>query len=134
MEVKMCFQCNLNKTIDNYTHYFVKKRNKWRYSSYCKECACLRTRIYHKKNKVSIFQKKKEREAKNPELTKIRRKIIADRYTNECKEFYLITLLVKSGIDKQIVIENPELLQTKKLLLMTKRKLKTLKNGKKQIN
>jgi hypothetical protein len=134
MKVKMCFQCNLNKTIDNYTHYFVKERNKWRYSSYCKECACLRTRIYHKKNKVSIFQKKKEREAKNPELTKIRRKIIADRYTNECKEFYLITLLVKSGIDKQIVIENPELLQTKKLLLMTKRKLKTLKNGKKQIN
>ncbi len=134
MQVKMCFQCNLNKTIDNYTHYFVKERNKWRHSSYCKNCASLRTRIYHKKNKVLVCQKKKEWVKKHPELNKARKKIIADRYTNECKDFYLINLLVKSGIDKQIVIENPELLQTKKLLLMTKRKLKSLKNGKKQIN
>lgn len=128
---KICFCCKSNKTLDNYSHFYVKSRNIWRYSSYCKECAASKTKIHSSKNKVALYETRKKWIAKHSELHKERKKIIADRYTNECKDFYLINLLVKSGIYKEVVIENPELLETKKLLLMTKRKLKTLKNGKK---
>ena len=134
MESKQCYSCKVNQPIDNFSRFFQKQRNKFRYSSHCKECARINSKKHYHNNRESKLIYMSGWRNANPEIVEKHRNFYKKKYVAECKEFYLKMLLQRNRISIDVINDNPEILQTKKLSLMIKRKLKSLKNGAKQTN
>jgi aminopeptidase N len=135
---KICPICKENKPLSEYDHYFSKERNKLRPQNYCKVCQVLEKR----KRSAAYFQKNKEQRLnyakqyrKNPEnkekLNVLRQKF-KKKYREILKDCYVKDLLKQRGKVTEVHLkELPEIIETKRLQIKIKRKLKEIRDGKK---
>lgn len=136
MEYKKCPICKTEKPVEEYHQYFSKKRQKYRISNYCKTCSrevskknALKNYYENKPKKLEYAKKYRE---KNKGRIKEKRPYYKKKQIEECQNCYVRELLIsKNKIQKGLTYDKPEILETKRLSLKIKRKIKTLKNGKK---
>jgi GTP-sensing pleiotropic transcriptional regulator CodY len=126
---------SLSVKIDEHK-YFSKKRQKLRCQNYCKVCEkpekAKRSAKYFIENKADRLEYAKEYRANedNKEKIKILKRKFKAKYREELKECYVRELLVqKHGFDISDLINLPEIVETKKIQLQIKRKIKN--HGKK---
>lgn len=134
MESKMCCQCKTSQLLNNFSHFFVKQRNKFRVSSHCKSCASLNTRKYYQDNREKCIASSKLRKLSNPEHTKKVKKEISERYKNDLHITYVKQCLRLGKFSDDFIDKNPQVIENKRLQIKLKRKLKQINNGKKQVN
>ena len=132
--MKRCPKCDTVKEDDEYHKYFSKDRNKYRTSNYCKPCSRLVSNINAKKNykenKVEKLEYAKEYRAANQEKIKAIRPKYRKRQINELQNCYVRELLIsKSKFSPEFIKDNPEVLETKRLQIKLKRKIKTKQNA-----
>lgn len=134
---KTCPICKISKSLSDYDHYFSKERKKYRPQSYCKACQPAENRKrsldYFQKNNDKRLQYAKDYRA-NPDnkgkLKKLSRKF-KKQYREELQDCYVRELLVtKNKVKKEHIQKLPEIVETKRLQIKIKRKLKNLKNAK----
>jgi hypothetical protein len=107
----------------------IQKRKKYSHIRNSKDDVKVRMKILHKKWKENNPGKHaklcKEWATKNNDKIKKYGKKVVD----EMPDYYIINRLVYcDGFKKEIVIEHPEIIETKRLILKTKRLCKTLQN------
>ena len=127
--MKICPICNIEKPLEEYHKYFSKERQKYRIASYCKVCSCQVSKknaiknYYENKSKKLEYAKKYREE--NKERIKAKRPYYKKKQIEECQNCYIRELLVsKNKIQKDFITENPEILETKRLMLKIKRIIK----------
>ncbi len=134
---KVCPVCKENKEIKEFRIYFSKIRNKFRISNYCKPCgrkeAKPRAIQNYKDNSELRKQYAKDYRA-NPEK-KEKLKLVSQKfkikYREELQDCYVRDRLTQENkIPNYVAKELPEIVETKRLQIKIKRKLKNLKNGK----
>jgi hypothetical protein len=133
---KKCPICLIEKSDEEYHKYFSKSRQKYRTSNYCKPCSRDVSNVNAKKNYQENKEKKllyaKDYREKNKEKIKSDRLKYRRKKIDELQNCYVKELLtLKSKIPKDFIEENPQIIETRRLQIKIKRKLKTLKNGKK---
>lgn len=135
---KVCPICNENKPVEEYHQYFSKPRNKYRIGNYCKPCAReeskVRSEKYFKENKEARLQYARDYRAnpKNDEKRSVLAKKFKAKYREELKDCYVRDVLAtRCDIPTEVSREIPEIVEAKRLQMKIRRKLKTLKNGKK---
>lgn len=131
---KTCPICKNEKPLGDYHKYFSKERQKYRVANYCKLCSREVSKKNASKNYYDNKPKKLEYAKKyreeNKERIKAKRPYYKKKQIEECQNCYVRELLVtKNKIEKGWITENPEILETKRLNLKIKRKIKTLKKG-----
>lgn len=136
MENKTCPRCKENKLVSEYHVYFSRERGKNRIANYCKPCAkivsCKNAKKNYQENKDKKLEYAKEYRKKNACRIKKQRPIYKKKQIEELQNCYVRELLTtKNGVDPNFIQDNPEILQTKRIQLKIKRKLKSFKNGKK---
>lgn len=135
MKNKVCPICKNEKPLEEYHKYFSKERQKYRLANYCKSCSREvskknATKNYYENKPKKLEYAKKYRE-ENKERIKAKRPYYKKKQIEECQNCYVRELLVsKNKIEKGLISENPEILETKRLSLKIKRKLKELKKKK----
>lgn len=131
--MKTCPVCKLEKPFEEYYTYFSKSRQKHRISNYCKECSRETSKERalkgYYKNRTKRLDYAKEYRIKNKEKIKSKQSFYKKKKVDELQNCYLRELLQKRNkVSKEMIELNPEILETKRLLLKINRKLKTLKN------
>lgn len=134
--MKRCPICKIEKDLSEFDQYFSKKRNKYRIGNYCKECrkkvSLIRAKKYYEENSAACKEKAKNYRQKNDEKIKVDRPKFKKRQIENLQNCYVKSLLVeKRKIDKEFISENPEIIETARLQIKIKRKLKSIRNGKK---
>lgn len=136
MKSKVCPICKTEKSVEEYHRYFSKSRQKYRIANYCKDCS----REVHNKNAKKNYQENKSKKLEyarkyreeNKDRIKEKRPYYKRKQIEECQNCYIRELLItKNNVQKGLTYEKPEILETKRLSLKIKRKIKNLKNGKK---
>ena len=127
--MKTCPICKKEKPLEEYHQYFSKERQKYRIANYCKVCSRLvskknATKNYYE-NKLKKLEYAKKYREENKEWIKAKRPYYKKKQIEECQNCYIRELLVsKNKIQKDFITENPEILETKRLMLKIKRKIK----------
>lgn len=133
METKVCGKCKVLLPTENFIYFFEKNRNKWRYASYCKSCQKQNAKKHYNSNKEKYIDLANKWQINNQEKhNKIcveYQKRIRENLTNS----YITKLLNASEISREFVSKNLEVIEARRLQVKINRKLKQLKNGKKQI-
>lgn len=135
---KVCPICKENKKVEEYPTYFSKPRNKHRIGNYCKPCGRKEAKPRAIKN-YQENQEKRKHYAKdyraNPDNKEKRRKLeihFKKKYREELQDCYVRDVLAtRYDIPTEVLREIPEIVETKRLQIKIRRKLKNLKNGKK---
>jgi hypothetical protein len=135
---KICPICKVEKELTNYGKYFSKERQKYRIQNYCKICEKeekkRRSAIYYQDNKEErkLYRKKYRANPINKEKLKALSQKFKIKYREELKDCYIRSRLSQdNNIPINVSRELPEIVEAKRLLIKIKRKLKSLKNGKK---
>lgn len=135
---KVCPICKEEKSVEEYHQYFSKSRNKYRIGNYCKPCARANSKVrvakYFKENKEARLQYAKDYRAnpENDEKRAVLAKKFKTKYREELKDCYVRDRLTQEdGIPNWMSRQNEELIEAKRLKIKIKRKIKSLKNGKK---
>lgn len=136
MDHKKCPICCVEKPVSEYYKYFSKERQKYRISNYCISCgrenARPRAEKHYKENTDTKKQYAKDYRVQNKDKVKVLAQKFKIKYREELKDCYVRDLLTqKNKIPKTVMAEIPEIVETKRLQIKIKRKLKQLKNGKK---
>lgn len=136
MKSKICPICKVEKPVEEYHKYFSKERQKYRVANYCKVCSREVSNKNAKKNynenKPKKLEYAKKYREENKERIKAKRPYYKKKQIEECQNCYIRELLItKNNVQKGLTYEKPEILETKRLSLKIKRKIKNLKNGKK---
>lgn len=138
LKKKICPICKEEKNISEFPSYFSKQRNKIRIGNYCKPCGRKSSTIiakqHYQDNKAQKLQYAKDYRA-NPDnkekLLNLSRSF-KKKYIEELQDCYVRELLAtRNGIPTEVSKEIPEIVEIKRLQIKIKRKIKTLKNGKK---
>ncbi len=135
MKSKVCPICKIEKPVEEYHKYFSKERQKYRIANYCKSCSREiskknATKNYYENKPQKLEYAKKYRE-ENKERIKSKRPYYKKKQIEECQNCYVRELLItKSKVQKGLTYENPEILETKRLSLKIKRKIKSIKKPK----
>jgi len=143
---KKCPCCEEVKTTDDFYKHWNKKKEKYKFSSYCKVCQSkkfkekyrepesgVRKRIldYNVKYRKDKPEKLKEYKIKNKEVHKAYAKKYRTQYRKNLGTGYVVERAKKFfNLNTEQMKANPELLETYKLNLKIKRIIK--ENGKKQ--
>lgn len=135
---KVCPICKENKKVEEYPTYFSKARNKHRIANYCKPCGRKEAKPRAIKN-YQENQEKRKQYAKdyraNPDNKEKRRKLeihFKKKYREELQDCYVRDVLAtRYDIPTEVSRQIPEIVETKRLQIKIRRKLKNLKNGKK---
>lgn len=135
---KVCPICKENKVVNDFPTYFSKARNKYRIGNYCKPCgrkeAKPRAIKNYRENTEWRKQYAKDYRA-NPENKEKRKKLeiyFKKKYREELQNCYVRDVLAnRFNIPTEVLRELPEIVETKRLQIKIRRKLKNLKNGKK---
>ena len=135
-QTKICPKCGKSKPIEAFHSYFSKSRNKRRIGNYCKDCARKesnkRAKAHYRANVEKKKQYGKQYRADNKEKIKADRPKYKKAYREKLQDCYVRELLVtRSNISPEFIEENPEIIETKRLQLKLKRKLKSIRDGKK---
>ena len=135
---KVCPICKENKEVKEYHQYFSKSRNKYRIGNYCKPCARINSNIrvkkYFEDNREARLQYAKDYRANpdNNEKRAILAKKFKSKYREELQDCYVRDRLTQEeGVPNWMSRQNEELVEVKRLKIKIKRKIKSLKNGKK---
>lgn len=136
MESKICGKCQLYLPTNQFSYFFEKHRNKWRYASYCRSCQKQNARIHYEANREKYIAMTRIWQQNNDQ-NKQRRIEIVSRWQKKQREnltnAYMWKLLNASNISKEFANKHPEIIEARRLQLKLKRKLKQLKNGTQQI-
>jgi hypothetical protein len=138
MDLKICPICNQPKELNEFLSYFDKSRNKERLSGYCNPCRKKKSReraLKHYKDNIECKKQYAKEYRKNPEkkdnIKRLSQKF-KKKYAAELHDVYIRDRLSSdNNIPIYISKELPEILETKRLEIKLKRKIKELKNGKK---
>lgn len=135
---KVCPICKENKAVEEYHQYFSKSRNKCRIGNYCKPCARVSSKVrsakYFEENKEARLQYAKDYRANpaNDEKRAVLAKKFKTKYREELKDCYVRDRLTQDdNIPNYVSKSIPEIVEAKRISIKIKRKIKTLKNGKK---
>jgi len=135
---KVCPICNKNKPVEEYHQYFSKSRNKYRIGNYCKPCARenskVRAKKYFEENKEARLQYARDYRAnpKNDEKRAVLAKKFKTKYREELQDCYVRDRLTQvDKIPNYVSKSIPEIVEAKRISIKIKRKIKSLKNGKK---
>ena len=133
MESKICGKCKLSLPTNQFSYFFEKHRNKWRYASYCRSCQKQNARKHYEANREKCIAMNRIWQNNNKE----RHSQIVFKYQKKERDTinntYVWKLLNASNISKEFANQNPEIIEARRLQLKLKRKLKQLKNGTQQI-
>jgi hypothetical protein len=134
MESKVCGKCKVLLPTDNFIYFFEKSRNKWRYASYCKSCQKQNAKKHYRDNQEKYIDLANKWQINNQEkhnqiCCKYQKRVRA-KLTNS----YIIKLLDASEISREFINKNHEVIESRRLQVKIKRKIKELKNGTQQIN
>lgn len=137
METKLCPICGNIKPINEYHTYFSKERNKIRIGNYCKPCARLeankRAKVHFQNNRELKLQYSRDYRAseKNKEKLKILSIKFKKKYREELQDCYVRDRLsMDNNIPTSFSLEHPEIVESKRLQIKIRRKIKSLKDGK----
>ena len=135
---KVCPICKIEKDLSNFGKYFSKERQKYRVQNYCKSCEKSekkkRSAEYYEVNKEARKQYQKEYRANpnNKEKLKAVSQKFKIKYREELQDCYVRDRLTQDNkIPNYVSRELPEIVEAKRLQIKIKRKIKSLKNGKK---
>lgn len=136
MTSKTCPKCKEVKRVDEFYSYFSTKRQRIMISNYCQECSKevsgMAAKISYIKNKQEKLFYAKNYRKENKDKIIADRKRFKKRQVSELQDCYIRELLIKKNrISPDFVEKNPEIIETKRLQLRLKRKLKEVQNGKK---
>ena len=134
---KICPICKENKEVKEFAIYFSKSRNKHRISNYCKPCGRKEAKpraIKNYKDNLELRKQYAKDYRANPEK-KEKLKLVSQKfkikYREELQDCYVRDRLTQENkIPNYVAKELPEIVETKRLQIKIKRKLKNLKNGK----
>jgi hypothetical protein len=133
---KVCPICKENKEVAEYPTYFSKARNKHRIGNYCKPCGRNESKPRAIKNYQDNREKKKQYSKNyranpdNQEKLKKLKKHFKKKYREELKDCYIRDVLSnRCNIPVEVSRQIPEIVETKRLQIKIRRKIKTLKNG-----
>lgn len=129
MKKKLCPICKIEKPIEDYNRYFSSVRNKYLIGNYCKPCARKesneRSKKYYQDNKEKKLKYEKERKEWKLKDAQKHRDALSDRYVlMQLKQ----TLKGESSKDMRLF---PEMIEAKRMQILTSRIIKKLRNGKK---
>ena len=135
MENKTCPICKIEKPLEEYHKYFSKERQKYRIANYCKPCSRVvsnkNAKKNYKENKPKKLEYAKKYRQENRDQIKAKRPYYKKKQIEECQNCYVKELLIhKNGYKKEFINSNPDLLETKRLSLKIKRKIKSFKKPK----
>lgn len=132
---KRCPVCGCDLPLSEFPSYFSKERNRARVGNYCKPCGRSKSKAraieHYKKNAEFKKEYAKFYRANTSNKEKIKNKAVKfkKQYREELKDCYVRDQLVqKYGYNNDYLIENPEIIETYRMQLKIKRKLKD--NGK----
>lgn len=135
---KLCPICNTVKPVEEYHTYYSKERKKYRIGNYCKPCArvnsLVRATKYYEENREEKkeYAKKFRADPKNKDKLKTLSQKFKVKYREELQDCYIRDRLTQDdGIPVDVSKALPEIVETKRLQIKIKRKIKSLKNGKK---
>lgn len=135
---KVCPICKENKDLSNFSKYFSKQRQKWRIQNYCHQCEKeekkKRSKTYYEENKEERKEYQKQHRAKpeNKERLKAVSQQFKIKYRENLQDCYVRDRLTQDNdIPNYVSRQLPEIVEAKRLQIKIKRKLKSLKNGKK---
>lgn len=135
---KVCPICKENKSVEEYHQYFSKSRNKYRVGNYCKPCARINSNVrakkYFEENKEARLQYARNYRANpaNDEKRAVLSKKFKTKYREELQDCYVRDRLTQDdNIPNYVSRSIPEIVEAKRISIKIKRKIKTLKNGKK---
>lgn len=136
MTSKICPKCKKEKQIGEFYSYFSTKRQRIRINNYCKECSKkvsgMAAKISYTANKDEKLLYAKNYRKENKDKIIADRKCFKKRQVSKLQNCYIRELLIKKNrISPDFVEKNPEIIETKRLQLRLKRKLKEVQNGKK---
>lgn len=134
---KICPICKENKKVEEYNYYFSKKRNKYRVGNYCKPCAkidakprAIKNYLDNREARLQYCKEYRNNPANQEKLKTLKNKF-KKKYVEILQDCYVRELLVsRNKITNEFINENPEIIETKRLQIKIKRKLKNLKDGK----
>lgn len=113
---KKCTKCGEVKALDLFSNDKSKKDGK---QSLCKECSKECSRKWHLENPEKARENYRKRLLENPE--KVREK---DRkIREELRLCYVKQLLTASGLPPEIIEDNPEIVELKRLQIKLNRKI-----------
>jgi len=135
---KVCPICKTEKDLSNFGKYFSKERQKYRVQNYCKSCEKSekkrRSAEYYEANKEARLQYAKDYRANpaNDEKRAVLAKKFKTKYREELQDCYVRDRLTQDdNIPNYVSKSIPEIVEAKRISIKIKRKIKTLKNGKK---
>lgn len=137
MKNKKCPKCGFELDIGCFHTYFSKLRNKYRIANYCKECSKKVSNVNSKKNYKENRKKKLEYAANyrltNKERISRKRNFYRQRHRANLQDCYVRELLVtRHNFTTDILNDNPELIESRRLIIRIKRKLKEIKKDGKE--
>lgn len=137
MLTKVCPKCGFELDIGCFHTYFSKPRNKYRVANYCKECSKKVSNVNAKRNYKENRKKKLEYAANYRETNKDKisrnRNFYRRKHRANLKDCYVRELLVtRHNFSLEMLNENPELVENRRLIIKIKRKLKTIKEDGKE--
>lgn len=137
METKKCPKCGFDLDVVFFHTYFSKSRNKYRIANYCKSCSNKVSNVNAKKNYKENRKKKLEYAANYRQKNKVeisrKRNFYRRKHRANLQDCYVRELLVdKHNFSIEMLNENPELVENRRLIIRIKRKLKTIKKDGKE--
>jgi uncharacterized membrane protein YgaE (UPF0421/DUF939 family) len=134
MESKICGKCKVLLPTNNFIYFFEKSRKKWRYASYCKSCQKENAKKHYRDNQEKYIDLANKWQINNQEkhnqICCEYQKRVRSKLTNS----YITKLLDASEISREFITKNPEIIESRRLQVKIKRKIKELKNGTQQVN
>ena len=134
--MKRCPICKIEKDLSEFDRYFSKTRNKFRVGNYCKECRKVESlkvaKGHYKKNREAKKKYAKKYRKENTDKVKENKRKYLGKKSRELQNSYIKDLLKSSPkIPNEFINDNPEIIETKRLQLKIKRRLKNLKHAEK---
>lgn len=132
METKKCPKCGFEKDIGCFHAYFSQSRNKYRVGNYCKECAKkssnIRAKNHYLENREEKLKYAANYRENNKEKISNKRNFYRRKHRYNLQDCYVRELLVtRHNFTIEILDSNPELIESRRLIIRIKRSLKKIK-------
>lgn len=129
METKYCNLCKSQLPI---SQFYKRKGYENRYYTYCRSCTNEKKKIYDKNNPEKYKERKKRYIKNHPDKEREKNRRYRHKYPEKVRKkkrdertrlirSYIVKLLLHEGYSRDIIEENPKLIEAKRELLKIKR-------------